>query len=189
MESMSNAPYLLPKARAGMKMGHGEVVDAVIKDGLWDPYGNVHMGICAEKCSRCASIAERARQRRAHAGCNCALTVRSLRRDHGIGRAAQDAHAAESYARASAALASGAFADELVAVEVASSRKGAPPTRVTVDESAAKGGDAASLAKCVCAARARAALPPALTRRYTQALACLSAHGRHRDGRQRVGRV
>ena len=70
-------------------------------------------------------------------------------RDHGIGRAAQDAHAAESYARASAAIASGAFSDELVAVEVASSRKGAPPTRVTVDESAAKGGDAASLAKCV----------------------------------------
>jgi len=59
MESMSNAPYLLPRARAGMKMGHGEVVDAVIKDGLWDPYGNVHMGICAEQCSRCAAARRR----------------------------------------------------------------------------------------------------------------------------------
>ena len=64
MESMSNAPYVLPKARAGMRLGHGEVVDSVIKDGLWDPYGNVHMGICAEQCSRCARVAAaRARAR------------------------------------------------------------------------------------------------------------------------------
>ena len=64
MESMSNAPYVLPKARAGMRLGHGEVVDSVIKDGLWDPYGNVHMGICAEQCSRCVrGAAARARAR------------------------------------------------------------------------------------------------------------------------------
>jgi acetyl-CoA C-acetyltransferase len=73
MESMSNAPYLLPKARAGMKMGHGEVVDAVIKDGLWDPYGNVHMGICAEKCSRCANAAKRGRAESAESAQRVAL--------------------------------------------------------------------------------------------------------------------
>jgi hypothetical protein len=54
MESMSNAPYYLPRVRQGLRLGHSEVVDAVIKDGLWDPYGNVHMGMCAELCSRCA---------------------------------------------------------------------------------------------------------------------------------------
>ena len=63
----------------------------------------------------------------------------------------------ESYARAAAAAAAGAFADEVVAVEVPSSRKGAPPTVVTADESVSKGGDAASLAKCGCVARGRAA--------------------------------
>ena len=61
MESMSNAPYMLLKARAGMRMGHGEVVDSIITDGLWDPYGNVHMGICAEQCSRCERAARASR--------------------------------------------------------------------------------------------------------------------------------
>ena len=70
-------------------------------------------------------------------------------REHGIGREAQDAHAARSHARAKAAAAAGAFRDEIVAVEVPAARKGAPPTRVTADEAAAKGGDPASLAKCV----------------------------------------
>ena len=50
MESMSNAPYLLEKGRTGLRMGHGGLVDSMIKDGLWDPYGDVHMGSCAEKC-------------------------------------------------------------------------------------------------------------------------------------------
>ena len=54
MESMSNAPYYLPRVRQGLRLGHADVVDGVIKDGLWDPYGNVHMGACAELCSRCA---------------------------------------------------------------------------------------------------------------------------------------
>ena len=48
MESMSNSPYLLTKARAGLKLGHGKVVDSVIHDGLWDAYNNMHMGNCAE---------------------------------------------------------------------------------------------------------------------------------------------
>ncbi len=51
-ESMSNAPYILPKARNGYRMGNGEVVDSMIKDGLWDVYNNIHMGSCAESCAR-----------------------------------------------------------------------------------------------------------------------------------------
>lgn len=51
MESMSNSPYLLPKARTGYKMGNGEIIDSLIYDGLWDIYNNIHMGSCAEKCA------------------------------------------------------------------------------------------------------------------------------------------
>eukprot|EP01121_Diplochlamys_sp_Union-15-3_P013473 TRINITY_DN4182_c0_g2_i2.p1 TRINITY_DN4182_c0_g2~~TRINITY_DN4182_c0_g2_i2.p1 ORF type:complete len:227 (-),score=42.41 TRINITY_DN4182_c0_g2_i2:36-716(-) len=51
MESMSNAPYYLPNARQGLRMGDGKVIDGAIKDGLWDPYGNYHMGVIAEKCA------------------------------------------------------------------------------------------------------------------------------------------
>ena len=69
-------------------------------------------------------------------------------REHGIGREAQDAHAAGSYTRARAAVAAGAFAEEMFALEVPSGRKGAPPVRVTADEAVAKGGDPAALAKC-----------------------------------------
>ena len=50
MESMSNAPYLLMKARGGYRMGHGELVDSIIKDGLWDVYNDIHMGDAAELC-------------------------------------------------------------------------------------------------------------------------------------------
>lgn len=50
-ESMSNAPYLLPNARSGYRLGDGQVVDSMIKDGLWDVYNNIHMGKCAEKCA------------------------------------------------------------------------------------------------------------------------------------------
>lgn len=52
MESMSNAPYLLPKARNGYRLGNGEIVDSMIKDGLWDAYNDIHMGSCAESCAR-----------------------------------------------------------------------------------------------------------------------------------------
>jgi len=51
-ESMSNAPYVLPKARNGYKFGHGEVIDTMIYDGLWDVYNDMHMGSCAEACAR-----------------------------------------------------------------------------------------------------------------------------------------
>ena len=51
-ESMSNAPYLLPNARAGYRLGNGELVDSMVKDGLWDVYNNIHMGSCAESCAK-----------------------------------------------------------------------------------------------------------------------------------------
>ncbi len=51
-ESMSNAPYLLPKARSGYKLGNGEIIDSMIKDGLWDAYNDIHMGSCAEACAK-----------------------------------------------------------------------------------------------------------------------------------------
>jgi len=118
-ESMSQAPYLLPKARQGLRMGHAQLVDSVIKDGLWDVSTDQHMGLCAELCAR----------------------------EHGIGRAAQDEHAASSFARARAAVAAGHFAAEIVAVEVPGARSGSASVRVTADESLSKGGDTASLAK------------------------------------------
>ena len=52
MESMTNAPYLLPKARDGYRMGHGALVDSMIKDGLWDVYNDFHMGAAAELCAK-----------------------------------------------------------------------------------------------------------------------------------------
>ena len=51
MESMTGSPYLLEKAREGYRVGHGELIDSMIKDGLWDPYGNVWMGSCGEGCA------------------------------------------------------------------------------------------------------------------------------------------
>ena len=51
-ESMTNAPYILPKARNGYRIGNGEIIDSMIIDGLWDVYNNIHMGSCAEDCAR-----------------------------------------------------------------------------------------------------------------------------------------
>ena len=51
MESMTNAPYMLPDARDGYRLGHRELIDSVVKDGLWDVYGNMHMGDCGEICA------------------------------------------------------------------------------------------------------------------------------------------
>ena len=48
---MTGSPYLLEKAREGYRVGHGELIDSMIKDGLWDPYGNVSMGSCGELCA------------------------------------------------------------------------------------------------------------------------------------------
>jgi len=90
MESMSCAPYLLPGARAGLRMGPGHVVDAMIHDGLWDPYNDQHMGCFGDRCAV----------------------------EEGFGREEQDAYAARSYQRAQAAVASGAFAAEIAPVSV-----------------------------------------------------------------------
>ncbi len=106
MESMSNAPYLLPQARSGFRMGNGLVVDAMIHDGLWEAYNGFHMGVGAEM------IAEK----------------------YGIGREEQDAFAAESHRRAAAATAQGLFRDEILPVEVPAAKKGAPPTIFLADE-------------------------------------------------------
>ena len=92
MESMSNAPYLLPKARAGYRMGHGRLVDAMIHDGLWDPYNDFHMGNAGELCAR----------------------------EKGFGREEQDAFARESYEFAQAAQEEGRFRDEIAPVTVKS---------------------------------------------------------------------
>jgi acetyl-CoA C-acetyltransferase len=95
MESMSRSPYLAIGARDGLRLGHGKFVDSMIHDGLWDPYGDQHMGNCAELC-----VAK-----------------------YGYSREQQDDYTRESYARARAAQASGAFAREIVGVEI-QGRKG-----------------------------------------------------------------
>ncbi|WP_029276435.1 acetyl-CoA C-acyltransferase [Pedobacter borealis] len=95
MESMSNVPYYLDKARNGYRLGHGQITDGLVKDGLWDVYNDYHMGSAAELCAT---------------ACN-------------ISREAQDDFAIESYKRAQAAQTSGKFANEIVAIEV-KDRKG-----------------------------------------------------------------
>ena len=97
MESMSNVPFYLDKARNGYRLGHGQVIDGLVKDGLWDVYKNYHMGSAAELCSR----------------------------DHGISREAQDAFAIESYKRSAAAAEAGKFKNEIVPVSIPQ-RKGDP---------------------------------------------------------------
>jgi acetyl-CoA C-acetyltransferase len=95
MESMSNVPYYLDKARNGYRLGHGQITDGLVKDGLWDVYNDYHMGSAAELCAT---------------ECN-------------ISREAQDNFAIESYKRAQSAQTTGKFAGEIVAVEV-KDRKG-----------------------------------------------------------------
>lgn len=104
MESMTGAPYLLPRAREGYHLGHGELIDSLIKDGLWDVYNNFHMGHGGELCAN----------------------------KYQLTRAEVDDFALESYRRARAAIASGAFKQEIVPVEVPQ-KKGAPLT-VAEDE-------------------------------------------------------
>ncbi len=104
MESMSNAPYLLPQARSGLRLGNGDLIDSMIHDGLWDPYQDFHMGCAGELCAS----------------------------KFGIDRAAQDAFAQASYRKAQAAIAEGKFAEEIAPVEVRSRR--GPSVMVEVDE-------------------------------------------------------
>jgi len=89
-ESMSNAPFLLPKARFGYKIGNGEIVDSMVIDGLWDVYNNIHMGSCAESCAR----------------------------DFSFSRTELDEFATNSYKKAIQAQEEGKFKDEIVTVPV-----------------------------------------------------------------------
>jgi len=91
-ESMTNAPYLLRKARGGYRMGHGELIDSMIHDGLWDAYNDKHMGSCGDQCAR----------------------------KYGFTREDQDTYALESYQRALASWEEGFFEEGIVPVELKS---------------------------------------------------------------------
>jgi len=91
-ESMSNAPYILPNARNGYRLGHGEIKDSIVLDGLWDAYNNIHMGSCAESCAR----------------------------DFSFTREELDSFAIESYKRANGAVNSGRFNDEIYPIKLTS---------------------------------------------------------------------
>jgi len=93
-ENMSRAPYLLEKARTGYRMGNAEIIDCMIRDGLWDGYNNMHMGMLGDRCAA----------------------------KYGFTRQQQDDFAATSCKRALAAQASGAFRDEIVPVDAASGK-------------------------------------------------------------------
>ena len=90
MESMSNAPYALPQARTGFRMGNAKMIDVMVHDGLWDPYGDKHMGNCAEMCVS----------------------------KYKFTREQQDAYSLESYKRAQEAVRSGKFKKEIAIVEI-----------------------------------------------------------------------
>jgi acetyl-CoA C-acetyltransferase len=89
VENMTRAPYLLDKARSGYRLGGGELIDSIIRDGLWDVYNNLHMGACGERCAA----------------------------RYDFSREVQDEFAIESYRRALEATRSGTFAREIVPVE------------------------------------------------------------------------
>jgi acetyl-CoA C-acetyltransferase len=108
MESMSNVPYYLDKARTGYRLGHGQITDGLVKDGLWDVYNDYHMGSAAELCA---------------VDCN-------------VTREQQDAFAIESYKRSQQAIADGKFKDEITPVEI-KDRKGEVTLFATDEEPAA----------------------------------------------------
>jgi acetyl-CoA C-acetyltransferase len=95
MESMSNVPYYLDKARFGAKYGHGQMIDGLVRDGLWDPYNDYAMGNAAEHTAK----------------------------EMGITREQQDAHAIESYTRSAAAAKAGKKKDEIIPVTIESRGK------------------------------------------------------------------
>jgi acetyl-CoA C-acetyltransferase len=104
MESMSNVPYILEKARNGYRMGHGQIIDGMIKDGLWDVYNDFHMGNAAEICAK----------------------------EYSITREMQDEYATMSYRRTIDAQQHGYFKDEIVPVSIP--QKGSDPLLITEDE-------------------------------------------------------
>lgn len=115
MESMSNAPYLVPSARKGARLGHAQLVDSMVHDGLWDKYNDFHMGITGEL------VAEK----------------------HEISREAQDEFAAASHQKAEAATAAGKFQAECFTVEVPQRKK--DPIAFDADENIRPGMTAESI--------------------------------------------
>jgi len=111
MESMSNAPHAIKNTRTGTKMGPLETVDTMVIDGLWDPYSNQHMGVCAELCAK----------------------------EKSIPRSVQDEHAAESYRRALDAQKQGYFKAEIAAVKIADPKNKGSEISVDTDEEPGKG--------------------------------------------------
>jgi acetyl-CoA C-acetyltransferase len=89
-ENMSRAPYLLERARNGYRMGNGELIDSMIRDGLWDVYKNVHMGLCGDRCAE----------------------------KYGLSREQQDEYAVTSFKRALEAMKQGVFDREIESVQV-----------------------------------------------------------------------
>jgi acetyl-CoA C-acetyltransferase len=106
MESMTNAPYLMPAARKGFRMGNNVVIDSMINDGLWDVYNNYHMGQTGE------NVAEKFK----------------------VTREQQDEYAANSHRKAVAAQKEGRFKDEIVPVQLPSKKKDAPAEFLDRDE-------------------------------------------------------
>src|SRR5215831_8591708 len=107
MESMTNAPYLLPQARKGYRLGDGKLIDSMVHDGLWDVYNDYHMGNTGE------NVAEK----------------------YSVTREEQDEYAFNSHRKALAAIQECRFKDQIVPVELPSKKKGAPPQFFSVDES------------------------------------------------------
>jgi acetyl-CoA C-acetyltransferase len=107
MESMTNAPYLLPQARKGYRLGNAQVVDSMVHDGLWDIYNDYHMGITGE------NVAEK----------------------YGITREEQDEFAVNSHRKAVSAIKECRFKSQIVPVEIPAKKKGAAPTLFEKDES------------------------------------------------------
>jgi acetyl-CoA C-acetyltransferase len=107
MESMTNAPYLLPQGRNGFRMGNSVVVDSMVHDGLWDAFNDYHMGVTGE------NVAEK----------------------YGITREEQDCYALNSHRKAAAARREGRFKAEIAPVEIPAKKKGQAPVMVSDDES------------------------------------------------------
>jgi acetyl-CoA C-acetyltransferase len=107
MESMTNAPYLLPQARKGYRIGDGQIVDSMVRDGLWDIYNDYHMGVTGE------NVAEK----------------------YGITREEQDEFAVNSHRKAISAIKECRFRSQVVPVELPSKKRGAPPVIFDKDES------------------------------------------------------
>ena len=107
MESMTNAPYLLPQARKGYRLGNAQIVDSMVHDGLWDIYNDYHMGITGE------NVAEK----------------------YGITREEQDEFAVNSHRKAVSAMKECRFKSQIFPVEIPAKKKGAPPAIFDKDES------------------------------------------------------